>query len=100
MDNFSQKFTQLYFELVFFHNQTKSQPERIHRAHLAYVLKRAIPEIREKEDLIKSLGDINRYLQVIIDENTNTDILLNEAIKEQNNTNTLITEIEKLISKK
>jgi hypothetical protein len=55
---------------------------------------------KEKEDLIKSLGDINKYLQRIIVENNLTDSLLDDAIKEQNNTSQLIGELEKLIHTK
>ncbi|MFZ4712421.1 MAG: helicase C-terminal domain-containing protein [Bacteriovoracaceae bacterium] len=53
LDHFGQKYAQVFFELVFFHNQTKPQEERIHRGHLAYILKKVIPEIREKEEALK-----------------------------------------------
>ena len=56
--------------------------------------------IKEKEDLIRSLGDINSYLQRIIDENKDTGEELDEIIKEQQKTNELIGQLEQLISVK
>ncbi len=49
LDNFHRKFAQVYFELVFFHNQNSSQSERINRGHLAYILKKVIPDLKEKD---------------------------------------------------